>query len=257
MKDGDFIEHLFICSTARLPAVLHQPRQGLPLEGLRAARGSRTAQGPRAGQHPAAARGRAGAVGALDARLHRGQVPRLRDAQRHRQEDRVPAPTTRRSRPTASSRSTSATTTSSSPCAATIGRRRDPDGLHARASPCASTRTRRPLDGPRDRRRARDERRAARATSVLAMDVARDEQELLVVTENGFGKRTRGQRVPQDVARRQGRADDQVHREASGGLAAALVVRPHEELVFISAERHGPAHRRRAASARRAARPRA
>jgi len=34
MKDGDFIEHLFICSTARLPAVFHQSRQGLPLEGL-------------------------------------------------------------------------------------------------------------------------------------------------------------------------------------------------------------------------------
>ena len=59
MKDGDFIEHLFVCSVARLPAVLLQPRQGLPLEGLRAARGLAHRQGPRAGQHPAAARGRA------------------------------------------------------------------------------------------------------------------------------------------------------------------------------------------------------
>ena len=40
---------------ARLPAVLHQPRQGVPVEGLRAARGCPHHQGPRAGQHPAAA----------------------------------------------------------------------------------------------------------------------------------------------------------------------------------------------------------
>ena len=43
---------------------------------------------------------------------------------------------------------------------------------------------------------------------VLAMDVARDGQDLLVVTENGFGKRTPDRRVPQDQARRQGRQDD-------------------------------------------------
>ena len=50
---------------------------------------------------------------------------------------------------------------------------------------------------------------------VLAMDVARDDQELLVVTENGFGKRTPIERVPQDLARRQGRADDQAHRASA------------------------------------------
>ena len=74
---------------ARLPAVLHQPRQGLPAEGLRAARGVAHREGPRARQPAAAARGRAGPVGALDARLHRGQVPRVRDPQRDGQEDRV------------------------------------------------------------------------------------------------------------------------------------------------------------------------
>ena len=47
---------------ARLPAVLLQPRQGLPLEGLRAARGVAHGEGPRAGQRPAAARGRADPV---------------------------------------------------------------------------------------------------------------------------------------------------------------------------------------------------
>ena len=35
---------------------------------------------------------------------------------------------------------------------------------------------------------------------VIAMDVARDDQDLLVVTENGYGKRTPIDRVPQDPA---------------------------------------------------------
>src|SRR5438874_1631778 len=39
---------------ARLPAVLHQPRQGVPLEGLRAAGGPAHREGPRAREHPAA-----------------------------------------------------------------------------------------------------------------------------------------------------------------------------------------------------------
>src|SRR4051812_12975178 len=70
---------------------------------------------------------------------------------------------------------------------------------------------------------------------VLAMDVARDDQELLVATENGFGKRTavseyrktsRGTKGVQTIK----------FSERRGGLAAALVVRPHQELVFVSQE---------------------
>ena len=102
---------------ARLPAVLLQPRQGLPLEGLRAARGLAHGEGPRARQHPAAARRRAHPGGRLHARLLRDQVPRLRDASRGRSRRPSSSPTTRRSKPTASSRSRSATTTSCSPCA--------------------------------------------------------------------------------------------------------------------------------------------
>ena len=68
---------------------------------------------------------------------------------------------------------------------------------------------------------------------VLAMDVARDDQELLVVTENGFGKRT-----GVDQYRKTSRGAKGVQTikfsERRGGLAAALVVRPHQELVFIS-----------------------
>ena len=53
------------------------------------------------------------------------------------------------------------------------------------------------------------------------------------MTENGFGKRTGDRPVPQDEPRRQGRRDDQAHR-GKGALAGALVVREHQELVFIS-----------------------
>jgi DNA gyrase subunit A len=68
---------------------------------------------------------------------------------------------------------------------------------------------------------------------VLAMDVARPGQDLLVVTEAGFGKRTaideyrltsRGAKGVKTIS----------FTEAKGLLAAALVVREHEELVFIS-----------------------
>src|SRR5829696_5592484 len=68
---------------------------------------------------------------------------------------------------------------------------------------------------------------------VLAMDVARPGQDLLVVTENGYGKRTgideyrltaRGAKGVKTIA----------FTEAKGLLAAALVVREHQELVFIS-----------------------
>ncbi|HXE44176.1 MAG TPA: DNA gyrase subunit A [Conexibacter sp.] len=73
------------------------------------------------------------------------------------------------------------------------------------------------------------------AGEVIAMDVARDDQDLLVVTENGYGKRTRI-----DQYRKTSRGAKGVRTikltEAKGGLAGALVVREHQELVFISQE---------------------
>jgi DNA gyrase subunit A len=68
---------------------------------------------------------------------------------------------------------------------------------------------------------------------VLAMDVARPGQDLLVVTENGYGKRTsvdeyrltsRGAKGVKTIA----------FTETKGLLSGALVVREHQELVFIS-----------------------
>src|SRR3990170_6970552 len=68
---------------------------------------------------------------------------------------------------------------------------------------------------------------------VLAMDVARSGQDLLVVTEAGYGKRTgideyrltsRGAKGVKTIS----------FTEAKGLLAAALVVKEHQDLVFIS-----------------------
>jgi DNA gyrase subunit A len=68
---------------------------------------------------------------------------------------------------------------------------------------------------------------------VIAMDVARDDMDLLVVTENGYGKRTQVAQY-----RKTNRGAKGVKTigltERKGGLAGALVVREHQELVFIS-----------------------
>ena len=79
---------------------------------------------------------------------------------------------------------------------------------------------------------------------VIAMDVARDDMDLLVVTENGYGKRTPDRPVPQDQPRRQRRQDDRADREKGrargrAGRARAPGARLHQR------RRHGPAHGRR------------
>jgi DNA gyrase subunit A len=69
--------------------------------------------------------------------------------------------------------------------------------------------------------------------AVLVMDVARDDQELLVVTENGYGKRTP---IPDYPVKGRGTMGVKTITltENKGALAGALVVREHQELVFIS-----------------------
>jgi DNA gyrase subunit A len=69
--------------------------------------------------------------------------------------------------------------------------------------------------------------------AVLAMDVARDDDELLVVTENGYGKRTPISEYPVKGRDTMG-VKTITLTENKGALAGALVVREHHELVFIS-----------------------
>src|SRR5438128_2213762 len=68
---------------------------------------------------------------------------------------------------------------------------------------------------------------------VIAMDIARDDMDLLVLTENGYGKRTQiGQ---YRMTKRGAKGVKTIGlTERKGGLAGALVVREHQELVFIS-----------------------
>jgi DNA gyrase subunit A len=65
------------------------------------------------------------------------------------------------------------------------------------------------------------------------MDIARDDMDLLVVTENGYGKRSQ---ISQYRKTKRGAKGVKTIglTERKGGLAGALVVREHQELVFIS-----------------------
>ena len=231
MKDGDYIEHLFVMLVARLPAVLLQPRQGLPLEGLRAAGGVADGEGPRARQRPAAARGRADPVGAVDARLHRG-------------------PLRRSSRRSAAIVKKTEFLAYNTPIKAdgiiAINIRDDDELVSVRRTSGDDDILIVSRKGQAVRFNESDVRAMGRDTSgvrgmnvdqpdneVLVMDVARDDQELLVVTENGFGKRTSIAEYRKTKRGAMGVGTIKL-TDAKGALAGALVVREHEELVFIS-----------------------
>ncbi|MFL5869628.1 MAG: DNA gyrase subunit A, partial [Solirubrobacterales bacterium] len=68
---------------------------------------------------------------------------------------------------------------------------------------------------------------------VLAMDVARDDAELFVVTENGYGKRTAVSEYPVKGRGTKGVLTIKLV-ERKGGLAGALIVREHQDLLLIS-----------------------
>jgi DNA gyrase subunit A len=68
---------------------------------------------------------------------------------------------------------------------------------------------------------------------VLAMDVARDDTELFVVTANGYGKRTSIAEYPVKGRGGKGVLTAKL-TEKKGGLAGAIVVREHQDLLFIS-----------------------
>jgi len=72
-----------------------------------------------------------------------------------------------------------------------------------------------------------------KANRVLALAVLRDDAEVFVVTENGYGKRTPMKEYPV-----KGRGTKGVQTvkltEKKGGLAGAMIVREHQDLLFIS-----------------------
>jgi DNA gyrase subunit A len=74
---------------------------------------------------------------------------------------------------------------------------------------------------------------SAKGNRVLALDVARPECELLVVTENGYGKRTKVSEYPVKGRGTKGVLTIKLTTK-KGGLAGALMVREHQDLLFIS-----------------------
>jgi DNA gyrase subunit A len=74
---------------------------------------------------------------------------------------------------------------------------------------------------------------AGKENRVLAMDIARDDTELFVVTENGYGKRTSIAEYPIKGRGTKGVLTAKL-TEKKGGLAGALIVREHQDLLFIS-----------------------
>jgi DNA gyrase subunit A len=74
---------------------------------------------------------------------------------------------------------------------------------------------------------------ASKDNRVLAMDIARNDTELFVVTENGYGKRTPVADYPVKGRGTKGVLTIRL-TEKKGGLAGALIVNPHQDLLFIS-----------------------
>jgi DNA gyrase subunit A len=68
---------------------------------------------------------------------------------------------------------------------------------------------------------------------VLAMDIARDDTDLFVVTENGYGKRTPMSEYPVKGRGTMGVLTIKMTTK-KGALSGAMIVREHQELVFIS-----------------------
>jgi DNA gyrase subunit A len=87
---------------------------------------------------------------------------------------------------------------------------------------------------------------------VLAMDVARDDSELFVVTENGYGKRTSVSEYPVKGRGTKGVLTAKLTAK-KGGLAGALIVREHQDLLFIS--QNGMVQRTRAGGISQMGRP--
>ncbi len=87
---------------------------------------------------------------------------------------------------------------------------------------------------------------------VLAMDVAKDDAELFVVTENGYGKRTAVSEYPVKGRGTKGVLTAKLTAKR-GGLAGALIVREHQDLLFIS--ENGMVQRTRAGGISQMGRP--
>ena len=241
MKDGDYIEHLFVCSSHDYLLFFSNRGKVYRSKVYELPEASRTAKGRalvnvlplREGERIQSVlstrdftEGQYLVFATRKRRRQEDRVPRLQHADQGRRHHRDQHPRRRRARRRA----------------ADERRRRHPHGL-AQGPGRPLPRGRRAVDGPRHLRRARHERQ--RHGRRRARDGRR-------ARRPGAARRHR-ERLRQAHADRPSTARRTAARRASarsssprrkGALAGALVVREHEELVFISRERHGPAHRR-------------
>ena len=240
LKEDDYIEHLFVSSThdyllffTNRGKVYRSKVYDLPEAG-------RTSKGRHLSNILPLRDGRARAVRAGDARLLRDPVPDVRHPPGHGEEDRVPGlqhadqgrrhhrhqdPRRRRAGRRAAGRP----------------RRRDPHRL-PRGPDRALQRGGRARDGPRHERRARHQR--LRQGQLRAGDGRRAAGPGPAGRHRGrLRQADRRRGVPPDLARRQGRQDDLLHRgqgPAGRGAGRARARGPRLHL----AERHRPADRR-------------
>ncbi len=238
MKDGDYIEHLFVTSSHDFLLFFSSRGKVYRSKVYDLPESSRTAKGRALVNVLPLREGERIQSVLSHTRLHRGQVPRLRDAQRHDQEDRVP----RLQHPDQGRRHhrhQHPRRRRAGRRAADVGRRRHPDGL-AQGPGGALPRGRRALDGPRHLRRAGHGRlrqgrrgpghgRRPRRPGAAGRDRERLRQAHL------------DQRVPQDQPRRQGRGHDQADRGQGRAGRRPGGARARGARVHLR-RRHGPAH---------------
>ena len=234
LKEGDYIAHLHICSTHDYLLFFTNRGKVYRLKVYELPEGSRTVAGQGARERPAAPRGREGDGRDPDPRLQRGQVPGVRDRRRARQEDRV-HPVQHADPRRRDHRDQGPRRRRARPGPADQRRGRHPHGL-ALGQGVAVQRGKGPGDGTRHLRGPGDERLRhdrRQPNRVLAMDIARPETDVFVVTENGYGKRTAIEDYPVKGRGTKGNLTVKL-TEKKGGLAGALIVREHQDLLFIS-----------------------
>ena len=223
---------------ARLPAVLHEPRQGLPLEGLRPAGDGRAR--PRAATSATCCRcARASGCSPCSRRATSRRAPYLVFATRNG---------------TVKKTAFQAYNTPIKADGIIAINIRDDDELvavrrvdeddeilmvsHAGLAVRFKEEDARAMG--RDTSGVRGMDVAGKDNYVLAMDVARPGQDLLVVTEGGYGKRTSVDEYRLTLARRQGRQDDHVHGGQGPAGRRAGRARARGARLHLP-ERHGPA----------------
>ena len=186
MKDGDFIEHLFICSSHDYLLFFTNRGKVYRSKVYELPEASAHRQGPGAGQLLPLAKV---SGSSRCSRRETSPRPSTSSSRPARGRSRRPScsPTTHRSKRTGSSRSRSATTTSCWPCAPSTSD--DDDIMVSRAGQTARFPESDARSMGRDTTGVRG-MNVGKEGSVIAMDVARDDMDLLVVTENGYGKRT-------------------------------------------------------------------